>query len=52
MVNNGIQYFRKKAEKILRESFPGDLIQIDNQGIQVKGAYDLLDLECKYSYLQ
>ncbi len=43
---------RKKAKQVLLEiqkTFSrNDHIPIDNQGIQVKEACDLLDLECEY----
>lgn len=42
-------YFRKKVEQVLLklESFPGALITIESQDIQMKRAFDLLDLECE-----
>lgn len=47
---SGFIYFRKKAEEVLREfeSLSGDLIEIENQGVQVKGAWHMLDLECEF----
>lgn len=45
-------YFRKKVEKVLSEfeSMSGGIIQIENQGIQAKGAFDLLELECELQF--